>query len=479
MEATYKLFISYSWSSKNHEEWVLNLAERLVSNGVDVEFDKWSLKEGQDKYHFMESMIKSKEIDKVLLILDKKYCDKANQRDGGVGTEAQIISPEIYANVEQEKFIPIIAEKDENGVPFMPTFLNGRKYIDLSANEIFEEGFDALLRNIYKRPEFIKPKLGKAPSYLFEETPMSFKTSNLLRSFEFRYNKNPNNINYLINEFLEFFYSDLSGFTINFTMRYPVGFGQEICDSIAAYTPLRNDFIEFFDNIIKKEILFDSNILIKFIEKLPVLTFPQDGRGSWSIYEFDNFRFYNHEIFLNLIALTLKYENFKLMDELLNSAYFFKESFQSKSEPESFGKLFNPINSIKPYYDQTFSLNHYSPMADLLVKRISAYISKDNLIDADCICCYLGLLKDINWFPLTYIYRERNKIEFFFRLVSQKHFEKVKSVFGVKSIEEFRELINNYHNNHPNQNPIRYNSITDSISSIKTIIDIEKVASIR
>ncbi len=160
MEATYKLFISYSWSSKNHEEWVLNLAERLVSNGVDVEFDKWSLKEGQDKYHFMESMIKSKEIDKVLLILDKKYCDKANQRDGGVGTEAQIISPEIYANVEQEKFIPIIAEKDENGVPFMPTFLNGRKYIDLSANEIFEEGFDALLRNIYKRPEFIKPKLG-------------------------------------------------------------------------------------------------------------------------------------------------------------------------------------------------------------------------------------------------------------------------------------------------------------------------------
>jgi len=36
---TPKVFISYSWSTPEHEEWVINLAQRLVSDGIDVVFD--------------------------------------------------------------------------------------------------------------------------------------------------------------------------------------------------------------------------------------------------------------------------------------------------------------------------------------------------------------------------------------------------------------------------------------------------------
>lgn len=39
-----KVFISYSWTNVTHEKWVLELAERLVSDGVDVVLDKWDLK---------------------------------------------------------------------------------------------------------------------------------------------------------------------------------------------------------------------------------------------------------------------------------------------------------------------------------------------------------------------------------------------------------------------------------------------------
>ena len=52
-----KLFISYSWTSPEHEEWVLTLAEELVEAGVDVILDKWDLKEGNDAYAFMEKMV--------------------------------------------------------------------------------------------------------------------------------------------------------------------------------------------------------------------------------------------------------------------------------------------------------------------------------------------------------------------------------------------------------------------------------------
>jgi TIR domain len=52
-----KLFISYSWSNAEHEQWVVNLATELRDSGVDVILDKWDLKEGHDAIAFMEQMV--------------------------------------------------------------------------------------------------------------------------------------------------------------------------------------------------------------------------------------------------------------------------------------------------------------------------------------------------------------------------------------------------------------------------------------
>lgn len=211
MTGTPKIFISYSWTSPNHEGWVINLAERLISDGVDVVIDKWNLKEGQDKFDFMETMVKSNDIQKVLIILDKKYSEKAQQRTGGVGTETQIISPKIYGDVSQEKFFPIVSEKDGNA--YVPTYLESRIYIDLSDQDKFEENYETLLRNIYQRPAYSKPRLGKAPSYLFEETPMTHKTSSILRSFDNQISKSPKRVNSVVREFLNDFFEDLKGYS--------------------------------------------------------------------------------------------------------------------------------------------------------------------------------------------------------------------------------------------------------------------------
>jgi len=53
-----KVFISYSWSSPQHRQWVLDLATQLRENAVDVTIDKWDLKEGHDATAFMEQMVK-------------------------------------------------------------------------------------------------------------------------------------------------------------------------------------------------------------------------------------------------------------------------------------------------------------------------------------------------------------------------------------------------------------------------------------
>jgi hypothetical protein len=54
---TKKLFISYSWSNPDHQQWVIDLATQLRESGVDVILDKWDLKEGHDAYAFMEKMV--------------------------------------------------------------------------------------------------------------------------------------------------------------------------------------------------------------------------------------------------------------------------------------------------------------------------------------------------------------------------------------------------------------------------------------
>jgi TIR domain len=58
------LFISYSWSSQDHEIWVVNLATQLRESGIDVILDKWELKEGHDSVAFMEKMVTDPTIQK-------------------------------------------------------------------------------------------------------------------------------------------------------------------------------------------------------------------------------------------------------------------------------------------------------------------------------------------------------------------------------------------------------------------------------
>lgn len=136
-QAAPKLFVSYSWTSEDHDLWVVSLATALREAGVDVIFDKWDLREGHDAHHFMEQMVSDPNIRKVAIICDRKYAEKANDRAGGVGTETQIISAEIYAKQDQDKFVAVVAERDDQGKPFLPVYYKSRIYIDLSDDVLY------------------------------------------------------------------------------------------------------------------------------------------------------------------------------------------------------------------------------------------------------------------------------------------------------------------------------------------------------
>jgi len=474
-----KVFISYSWTTPEHEEWVLSLAKRLISDGIDVVLDKWDLKEGHDMYDFMESMVKSPDINKVLIVLDEKYTERADSRKGGVGTETQIISPKIYKDVSQEKFIPIVRERNDEGEAYIPTFLDGRVYIDLSSDENFEENYESLIRNIYGRPSFSKPKLGKAPSYLNEDTPLNFKTSHILSGFENRLSKHPERINSLIRDFLEDFIENLKDFSLKFDNRDQIEMGKKICENINQYTPLRDDFIKFFEILTKSEVHFDFDILIKFLEELPLFLHPLDDRSSWSNSEFDNFKIIIHELLLYLVAVGLKNENFKFVEEILYSSYFTKDRHNHNNEAKSFIVFYGHTDIIKPYYNQTHSQNFHSATADFLIKRIPDFLSKNLLVQADLLCFHIAQLNGLRWFPITYIYDTSGRYELFYKLESKRYFEKVKILFGVETIDELKEKLKTLEENDTNPHRFAYSGSFDSVTPLYRLIDKEKLGTKR
>lgn len=477
-----KVFISYSRGNSDHEDWTLTLAKRLVSDGIDVALDKWDLREGHDLYQFMESMVTSPEINKVLIILDQKYANKANDRSGGVGAETQIISPEIYENAAQEKFIPVVAEKDETGKPFIPAYLKTRLYIDLSEEDNFEEGYETLIRNIFNRPSLSKPKIGNPPGYLFENSINNFRTSLILRTFDNTLTRHPERINGMVRNFLDSFVEELGQFKIEETTASTYEAGKLVVDFLHRYTPLRNDFILFFDKLVKSEAEFDFDILVSFLETLPVLCYPAEDR-SWQPFQYDGFKFIIHEIFIYLVTAGVKNNNFEFLENLFYTSYYTKDKNNLMNEAQNF-KVFNKyIDIVDTYLNESQGRTIINPNAYLLISRIPDFVSRQVFVDADLLCHYIADLNGFSWFPKLYIYsddtRVSNNLEIFYKLSSLKHFNKVKNVLGVNTIEQLRDKLDKIEQQGTSKGQTRYSMARDSVPPLYTLINREQIGSKR
>lgn len=161
-----KIFISYSHDSQEHKRWVLDLATRLRSNGVDALLDLWDLGSGGDLPLFMEQAIAGSS--RVLMVCTERYVEKANSGTGGVGYEKMIVTADLLIRIGSNKVVPIVRQ---TGAPMLPTFLGSKLYIDFSTADQFETGFDQLLRDLLGAPLFQKPPLGDAPTLLPASPP--------------------------------------------------------------------------------------------------------------------------------------------------------------------------------------------------------------------------------------------------------------------------------------------------------------------
>ena len=236
-----RLFISYSWSTPEHEQWVVDLATELVNSGVEVILDKWDLREGHDSVAFMEKMVTDPSISKVILICDQVYASKADGRAGGVGTETQIISGEVYSKQDQDKFVAVIAENDAEGKPYLPTYYKSRIYVDLSESDRYSENFEKLLRWIFDKPLYVRPEIGKPPSFIVEPDAPVLGTSALAKRVVEGFKTDKGYVRGALDEYLTVFSENFERFRIAGGDGEP---DDRIVKSVEEFSPSRNEFIQ-------------------------------------------------------------------------------------------------------------------------------------------------------------------------------------------------------------------------------------------
>ena len=141
---TPKVFISYSWDTKEHKEWVKAIAERLRGDGADVTLDQWHLVPGDQLAEFMEKAVR--ESNYVLIVCTPRYKNRSDKRTGGVGYEGDIMTGEVLTEGNNRKFIPLL--RIGKWPEAAPTWLSGKFYLDFRGNPYAEEKYEDLLNTV-------------------------------------------------------------------------------------------------------------------------------------------------------------------------------------------------------------------------------------------------------------------------------------------------------------------------------------------
>lgn len=153
-------FVSYSWDSMEHKEWVIGFTNKLRKNGIDATNDVFETQKGTTNlYSMMANNIRIKDF--IIVIITDNYCKRADKLEGGVGFETELLLPLIQSN--KDKIILIVRNKSQ-GKDNIPFYLNGIHYFDFSDDTKFDEMFKGLLYRILGVERYLVAPLGDIPN---------------------------------------------------------------------------------------------------------------------------------------------------------------------------------------------------------------------------------------------------------------------------------------------------------------------------
>ena len=440
-----KVFISYSWSSPGHQACIRQWAEQLVSDGVDVVLDVWDLKEGDDKYAFMEKMVTDVSVTHVLVFSDLEYVEKADARKAGVGTESEIISGEVYSKVQQSKFIPVVCEFDNSGEPLLPTFLKSRIWIDFSSSEAANENWEQLIRVLYGKPAYEKPTLGQAPIYVTTDvtvpaSPTGAKFAALRQAII----QEKRGLKIYRQDFLDACcsYAD----TLRIRARPNVtNMGQRVLEDCGKLKLVRDQIVDW--------VVLESGgnpseefgeALVSLLERLLELKSRPPEVNSWNDVWFEAHSVFVYETFLYIVAALLKTDSFGSLHLILTDHYLLPET--AVSGVSRFGKFDAFLG-----YSETLQIlapegrTLHAPAAELINRQADRTdLPFAAVMQAELLVLMMAFITEgCRWYPqsLHYYSSRAGAFPFFVKAARHRDFQKLAKITGIGSGDNLRVAV--------------------------------------
>jgi hypothetical protein len=142
-----KIFISYSWDSEVHTDWVKKLADSLETyKEFHIVLDQYDLDGTIDKNYFMEKGIFDSDI--IIIICTEQYAIKANNRKDGVGIETFMNVVKYWEDMETHGQSNVLLVSRENRVLSIPNYLKGKTDISFINDEKYNDNLSKLIDQI-------------------------------------------------------------------------------------------------------------------------------------------------------------------------------------------------------------------------------------------------------------------------------------------------------------------------------------------
>jgi TIR domain len=160
-----RVFISYSCDDVGHKEWVKQLATRMRADGIDVTLGLSYSSHDDKLLALMERAIRERDF--VIAICTPLFKERSEASAGGVGFEGDIMTSLASSSGDKRKFIPVL--RRGRWTEAAPTWLFGRRKIDLSEDPYSESEYNELLRTPHVARQTAPTMTGTMPDYFQNE----------------------------------------------------------------------------------------------------------------------------------------------------------------------------------------------------------------------------------------------------------------------------------------------------------------------
>ncbi|CAM4407918.1 hypothetical protein BAMA_10305 [Bacillus manliponensis] len=261
--------------------------------------------------------------------------------------------------------------------------------------------------------------------------------------------RQPGRVKGLCYDYKQAFLQDLESYRIT-DGEFLEPYDEQIYNLIHEMVPLRNNYIEFLEQLCGNETLFDIKIITSLLEALHAFSGPLGRSGP---AQFEHYRYFIHEIFLYTTAILISRQMYNKLNEICKHRYFVKNIQYYELVDGSYGMFYFYLQSLVETRNNRLSLKRVSVQADLIKDlSSSSRYSWDSLMEADFVLYYIQDIQNLEgkkqgrggyWYPVTsaYVQFSYPTISLLQRLKSKAHFDDIKSLFSIKDVEHLQRIM--------------------------------------